>query len=154
MKYLGHIIEQGNISSLEVKVQTIREFPTPTSKTDIKAFWGLAGYYQRYISQFSFIAAPLTDKLKDSKRMEKVEWTPTCENAFNKLKEKLSNQPSLYVPKYSKPFLLQTDASNIGIGIFLAQKEEKDSEHFILYLSRKISSSEKITLLLERNSRL
>ena len=86
--------------------------------------------------------------------MEKVEWTPTCENAFNKLKEKLSNQPSLYVPKYSKPFLLQTDASNIGIGIFLAQKEEKDSEHFILYLSRKISSSEKITLLLERNSRL
>ena len=63
-------------SPLEVKVQTIREFPTPTSKTDIRAFLGQVGYYQRYIPQFSIIAAPLTDKLKVSEKKEKVEWKP------------------------------------------------------------------------------
>ena len=63
------------------------------------------GYYQRYIPQFSVIVIALTDKLKGSKKMEKVEWTPKCENAFNKLKEKLSHQPVLYAPNYSKPFL-------------------------------------------------
>ena len=86
MKYLGHIIEQGNISSLEVKVQTIRELLTAASKIDIRTFLGLAKCYQRCIPKFSIIAGPLTDKLTGIKKKKNAEWTPTFKNAFNKLK--------------------------------------------------------------------
>ena len=143
VKYLGHTVGRGKRSPAELKVKAIQKFPIPTSKTEIRAFLGLAGYYRQYIPMFSVIAAPLTDLLKGRNKKGSIVWNEECTHAFNTLKEKLSNKPVLHAPDFSKPFILQTDASDLGYGIVLAQKDENGDEHPILYLSKKFTSSEK-----------
>lgn len=119
VQYLGHLIGKGKRSPAELKIQAIRGFHTPTCKTDVRAFLGLAGYYRQYIPMFSSIAAPLTETLKGTGRKGKGNWNEANEDAFRLLKEKLSSKPVLYAPNYQKEFLLQTDASDTGLGIIL-----------------------------------
>ncbi|KAG8172413.1 hypothetical protein JTE90_014137, partial [Oedothorax gibbosus] len=78
---------------------------------------------------------PLTRALKGKNRKEKIEWTEECEKAVKVLKQKLTDRPVLYAPDFTKEFIVQTDASDIGIGVVLAQKGEKDLDHPVLYLS-------------------
>ncbi|GBN25934.1 Retrovirus-related Pol polyprotein from transposon 412 [Araneus ventricosus] len=89
------------------------------------------------------LLAPLTETLKGKPRKEKINWRGECTRAFKELKEKLSQQPILYVPDFNKEFKLQTDASNSGMGVILAQNVENDKEHPVLYLSTKFSKTEK-----------
>lgn len=121
----------------------IKDFPTPTTKTQIRSFLGLAGYYRRYIPEFFVISAPLTDLLKGKSRKATVTWSNECETAFQELKKRLSENPVLYSPNLSKPFIIQCDASNLGIDVVLPQKTEDDEEHPILFLSKKFSDTEK-----------
>ncbi|GFX30097.1 retrovirus-related Pol polyprotein from transposon 297 [Trichonephila clavipes] len=86
VKFLGHIVGQGFRTPSEIKVQAVLEFPTPRTKTQIRAFLGIAGYYQKYINLFSVIAAPLTDALKGRAKKGEIKWTTECENAFRELK--------------------------------------------------------------------
>jgi phospholipid-translocating ATPase len=142
VKYLGHFVGQGLRTPGELKVQAIKNFPTPTTKTQIRSFLGLAGYYRRYIPEFSVIAAPLTDLLKGKNRKSTVNWSEACQKAFEDLKSKLSENPVLYSPDFTKQFIIQCDASNLGIGIVLSQISETDEEHPIMYLSKKFSTTE------------
>ncbi|GFT08032.1 retrovirus-related Pol polyprotein from transposon 297 [Trichonephila clavipes] len=137
VKFLGHIVGQGFRTPSEIKVQAVLEFPTPRTKTQI-GLAGLAGYYQKYINLFSVIAAPLTDALKGE-----ITWTTECENAFRELKGKLIDKPVLYAPNFEREFIVQTDASNAGMGAVLTQLNEQGVEHPILYLSKKFSEVEK-----------
>ncbi|GFY41659.1 retrovirus-related Pol polyprotein from transposon 297 [Trichonephila inaurata madagascariensis] len=82
VKYLGHLVSQGLRTPGELKVQVIKDFPISTNKTQVRAFLGLAGYYRRYIPEFSVIAAPLTDLLKGQNRKLTVDWNSSCQNAF------------------------------------------------------------------------
>ncbi|GFW57445.1 retrovirus-related Pol polyprotein from transposon 297 [Trichonephila clavipes] len=75
VKFLGHIVSQGFRTPSEVKVQDVLEFPTPRTKTQIRAFLGLVGYYQKHINLFSVIAAPLTDALKGRAKKGEIKWT-------------------------------------------------------------------------------
>ncbi|GFW44259.1 retrovirus-related Pol polyprotein from transposon 297 [Trichonephila clavipes] len=102
VKYLGHIVGQGFRTPSEIKVQAVLEFPTPHTKTQIRAFLGLAGYYQKYINLFSVIAAPLTDALKGRAKKGEITWTTECENAFRELKGKLIDKPVLYTPNFER----------------------------------------------------
>ncbi|GFX63895.1 retrovirus-related Pol polyprotein from transposon 297 [Trichonephila clavipes] len=138
VKFLGHIVGQGFRTPSEIKVQAVLEFPTPRTKTQIRAFLGIAGYYQKYINLFSVIAAPLTDALKGE-----IKWTTECENAFRELKGKLIDKLVLYAPNFEREFIVQTDASNAGMGAVLTQLTEQGEEHPILYLSKKFSEVEK-----------
>ncbi|GFW28909.1 retrovirus-related Pol polyprotein from transposon 297 [Trichonephila clavipes] len=104
---------------------------------------GLAGYYQKYINLFSVIAAPLTDALKGRAKKGEITWTTECENAFRELKGKLIDKPVLYAPNFEREFIVQTDASNAGMGAVLTQLTEQGEEHPILYLSKKFSEVEK-----------
>lgn len=142
VQYLGHLIGMGKRSPAELKVQAVQDFPVPTCKTEVRAFLGLAGYYRQYILMFSAIAAPLTETLKGKDRKGKIHWTEACDEAFRVLKERLSSEPVLYMPNYQKEFLLQTDASDVGLGIVLAQINDQGDEHPILYISRKLKQSE------------
>ncbi|GFU12259.1 retrovirus-related Pol polyprotein from transposon 297 [Trichonephila clavipes] len=117
--------------------------PTPRTKTQIRAFLGIAGYYQKYINLFSVIAAPLTDALKGRAKKGEIKWTTECENAFRELKGKLIDKPVLYAPNFEREFIVQTDASNAGMGAVLTQLTEQGEEHPILYLSKKFSEVEK-----------
>ncbi|GFW12693.1 retrovirus-related Pol polyprotein from transposon 297 [Trichonephila clavipes] len=112
VKFLGHIVGQGFRTPSEIKVQAVLEFPTPRTKTQIRAFLGIAGYYQKYINLFSVIAAPLTDALKGRAKKGEIKWTTECENAFRELKGKLIDKPVLYAPNFEREFIVQTDASN------------------------------------------
>ncbi|GFV28747.1 retrovirus-related Pol polyprotein from transposon 297 [Trichonephila clavipes] len=143
VKFLGHIVGQGFRTPSEIKVQAVLEFPTPRTKTQICAFLGLAGYYQKYINLFSVIAAPLTDALKGRTKKGEITWTTECENAFRELKRKLIDRPVLYAPNFEREFIVQTDASNAGMGAVLTQLTEQGEEHPILYLSKKFSEVEK-----------
>ncbi|GFX87985.1 retrovirus-related Pol polyprotein from transposon 17.6 [Trichonephila clavipes] len=125
VKYLGHLVGQGLRTPGELKVQVIKDFPIPTNKTQVRAFLGLSGYYRRYIPEFSVIAAPLTDLLKGRNRKSTVDWNSSCQNAFEELKTRLSKNLVLYSPDFTKPFIIQCDASNLGIGVVLCRKYVK-----------------------------
>ncbi|GFW98965.1 retrovirus-related Pol polyprotein from transposon 297 [Trichonephila clavipes] len=137
------ILVEGFRTPSEVKVQDVLEFPTPRTKTQIRAFLGLAGYYQKHINLFSVIAAPLTEALKGRAKKGEIKWTTEGEDAFRELKGKLIDKPVLYAPNFEREFIVQTDASNAGMGAVLTQLNEQDEEHLILYLSKKFSEVEK-----------
>ncbi|GFW17647.1 retrovirus-related Pol polyprotein from transposon 17.6 [Trichonephila clavipes] len=141
VKYLGHLVGQGLRTPGELKVQVIKDFPIPTNKTQVRAFLGLSGYYKRYIPEFSVIAAPLTDLLTGQNRKSTVDWNSSCQNAFEELKTRLSKNPVLYSPDFTKPFIIQCDASNLGKGVVLSQVYENE-EHPIMFLSKKLSLAE------------
>jgi hypothetical protein len=143
VKYLGHMVGGGCRTPTEAKIQAVLDFPTPENKTQIRQFLGLSGYYAKYIKEYAIIAEPLTRALKGKNRKEKVEWSAECDQAFQTLKQKLTEKPVLYAPDYSKEFVIQTDASDKGVGVIMAQKGENNTDHPILYLSRKFSESEK-----------
>lgn len=149
VRFLGHEIGSGTRSPSEIKIQAIKDFPRPSTKTNVRAFLGLVGYYAHYIPKYSTIAAPLTDTLKGKVKKEKIVWNEECEKSFIALKEKLISKPILYAPDYSKEFVLQADASDTGVGIVLSQKIGGE-EHPILYLSKKFTRAEKNYSTIER----
>ncbi|GFV79477.1 retrovirus-related Pol polyprotein from transposon 297 [Trichonephila clavipes] len=146
VKFLGHIVGQGFRTPSEIKVQAVLEFPTPRTKTQIRAFLGIAGYYQKYINLFSVIAAPLTDALKGRAKKEEIKWTTECENAFRELKGKLIDKPVLYAPNFEREFIVQTDASNAGMGAVLTQLTEQvmTDHNPLVWLNRNVSSNPRL----------
>ncbi|GFX43409.1 retrovirus-related Pol polyprotein from transposon 297 [Trichonephila clavipes] len=150
VKYLGHVVGLGKRSPAQLKVQTILDFPVPRTKTQVRAFLRIAGYYRQYIPMFPSSAAPLTELLKGKSKKGYINWTSECQESFVKLKEKLSTNPVLYAPDLKRQFILQTDASDTGIGIVLAQRNDRGEEHLILYLSKKFSDAEKVYCTTEK----
>ncbi|GBM31235.1 Transposon Ty3-I Gag-Pol polyprotein [Araneus ventricosus] len=140
-KYLGHVVGSGVRTPAEAKIKAILDFPTPTSKTQIRAFLGLARYYAHYVKNFSVIAAPLTNVLKGKVKRESIIWTKECNQAFEELKRRFTQKPVLYAPDYKKEFIVQSDASDLGIGVVLSQRDAENEEHPVLYLSKKFSDT-------------
>ncbi|XP_077559123.1 uncharacterized protein LOC144174347 [Haemaphysalis longicornis] len=139
--YLGHVIGRGHRRPSEVKVAAIRDFPQPRTKTDIRSFLGITGYYQRYIPRYSELASPLTDALRKNEPLT-VAWDEAKEQAFADLKNALTSHPVLNSPDYSEPFVVQCDASDRGMGVVLCQKADCNEEHPVLYASRKLTIRE------------
>ena len=135
--YLGHIVGNGEVRPEEVKLQAVREFPTPITKKRVRAFVGLTGYYRKFIPKYAETAAPLTDLTKKN-APNRVKRTEECEGAFNSLKNQLCSEPILKSPDFEKEFLLQTDASERGIGAVLSQYDDNGTEHPIAFYSRKL----------------
>ncbi|KAL0184750.1 hypothetical protein M9458_020446, partial [Cirrhinus mrigala] len=118
-KYLGYQVGRGLIKPQEKKVEAVRQAQQPHSKTQVRAFLGLAGYYRCFIPNFSSIAAPLSDLTRKG-QPERVEWNPEAEKAFQTIKSALTSEPVLRAPDFSCPFLPHTDASDVGLGGVLA----------------------------------
>ncbi|GFX64865.1 retrovirus-related Pol polyprotein from transposon 297 [Trichonephila clavipes] len=129
---------ESHLKHVETVLQRIKR-----AKLTIKPSKCLAGYYQKYINLFSVIAAPLTDALKGRAKKGEITWTTECENAFRELKGKLIDKPVLCASNFEREFIVQTDASNAGMGAVLTQLIEQGKEHPILYLSKKFSEVEK-----------
>uniref|UniRef100_A0A803KDA6 Gypsy retrotransposon integrase-like protein 1 n=1 Tax=Xenopus tropicalis TaxID=8364 RepID=A0A803KDA6_XENTR len=137
VQYLGHRVGSGRVMPEPAKVEVIVNWPTPTTQKQVLAFLGTAGYYRRFIPNYSAIAKPLTD-LTSKRRPRVVTWTPECATAMSALKSALVNAPVLSAPDFSRGFIVHTDASTYGIGAVLSQVDEKGGEHPIIYLSRKL----------------
>ncbi|XP_077344305.1 uncharacterized protein LOC143988526 [Lithobates pipiens] len=137
VQYLGHRVGGGTLKPETGKVDAILAWPTPQTKKQVMSFLGTAGYYRKFVCNYSSLAKPLTDLTK--KKLPKVvSWTPECEQAFQALKEALARAPVLQAPDFTRRFLVQTDASAYGLGAVLSQVDDAGEEHPILYLSRKL----------------
>ena len=101
------------------KIQMIVNLSEPINQKDVRSFLGYAGYYWRFIENFSKIALPLFKLLA---KYVHFYWDTNCQTSFQKLKEKLSSSPILRGPNWELPYHISTYASNIAIGAYLGQK--------------------------------
>jgi hypothetical protein len=134
IKFLGHTISQEGISVDPEKVQEVMDWKPPTTVRQIRSFLGLAGYYRRFIPDFSRIAKPMTKLLKKG---VKYDWSQKCEDAFHALKQHLTTAPVLAQPDNTKPFEVYCDASGTGLGCVLMQENR-----VIAYASRALRPHE------------
>ena len=137
LTYLGHVISEKGISPDPAKVQGIRDFPRPTNCTDAQKFMGMVSYYRKFIPRLTEHSRPL-ELLSASKTWY---WTNVEEVAFSSCKTVLSEEALLHYPDYSLPFVIQTDASSVGLGAVLLQFKG-DIEKPIWFASRALSSLE------------
>ena len=121
VRFLGHSVSAKGISPDPSKTSQVKQWPTPTSVKETQQFLGLASYYRRFIKDFASLASPL-HKLTEKK--SDFRWTSQCQEAFDCLKSHLVSAPILTLPDWSKPFLLDTDASDTGIGAVLSQVQD------------------------------
>ena len=131
IEYLGHIVTATGVQADPQKLEAMVHWPVPSNLKQLRGFLGLTGYYRLFIAGFAFIAAPLTVLL----RREAFLWGPKAELAFAKLKEAMTHAPVLRLPDFTRDFVIETDASNYGIGVVLMQ-----DNHPISFFSKKIGS--------------
>lgn len=138
--YLGHIVSQEGISPDPEKTQVVTNWPIPASVTEVRGFVGLCSYYRKFIRGFSEICAPLH---KLTEKGTKFKWSEDCDTAFLKLKRALTTAPILAYPVENDPFILDTDACDVGIGAVLSQCQEGQPERVIAYFSKSLSKAER-----------
>jgi hypothetical protein len=134
VKFLGHTISSEGISVDPTKVQEVMDWKPPTSIHHIWSFLGLAGYYSRFIPDFSKIAKPKTELLKKD---VKFHWDDKCEEAFHTLRKLLTTTPVWAQPDNTQPFDAYCDASRTGLGCVLMQ-----NNRIIAYASRALRNHE------------
>ncbi|KAJ4964200.1 hypothetical protein NE237_024139 [Protea cynaroides] len=133
--FLGHVLCVEGIKVDPSKIEAIVKWEAPKSVSEIRSFLGLAGYYRRFVEDYSRIAVPLTSL---TKKGEKFVWTDKCEKSFQTLKIRLISAPILTIPVPGQTFTLYTDASGLGLGCVLMQGEQ-----VIAYASRQLKVHEK-----------
>ena len=137
--YLGHKISREGISTDPSKVDVVNKWSTPATVQELQKCLGQAGYYKRYVKNFAGIAKPLyrlTEKGRDLK------WTSECAEAFGKLKALLVSAPILIFPDFSNDFILDTDASEYGLGAVLSQVVN-GCKRVVAYASRILNKAER-----------
>jgi len=139
IRYLGHVVTREGIKTDPEKISAVRDWPIPRTKKQIRSFLGFCSYYRKFIKGFSLIAKPLFSLTEDS---VKFVWTEKCEEAFKELKKHLVSSPILSYPDSQGCFILDTDASNHGLGAVLSQKQG-GIEKVIAYFSRVLNKSER-----------
>ncbi|CAN6562573.1 unnamed protein product [Malus baccata var. baccata] len=134
---LGHIISERGIEVDKSKIDLVRYLPSPTSVKEVRSFLGHAGFYRRFIKDFSKIAQPLCRLLQ---KEVPFEFNEACEQAFNHLKDLLTTTPIITPPDWSIPFELMCDASNYALGAVLGQRKNK-LPHFDIEIKDKKGSN-------------
>ncbi|GJZ00157.1 reverse transcriptase domain-containing protein [Tanacetum coccineum] len=119
---LGHKISKSGIEVDRAKVDVIAKLPHPTTVKGVRSFLGHAGFYRRFIQDFSKIAKPMTHLLE---KETPFVFSQDCIDAFETLKKKLTEAPILVVPDWNLPFELMCDASDFAIGAVLGQRKTK-----------------------------
>ncbi|KAL0543930.1 hypothetical protein IC582_019035 [Cucumis melo] len=114
--FLGHVVSSEGVSVDPTKIEAVTSWPRPSTVSEIRSFLGLAGYYRRFVEDFSRIDRPLTQL---TKKGTPFVWSPAC---FQELKQKLVSAPVLTVPDGSESFVIYNDASKKGLGCVLMQQ--------------------------------
>jgi hypothetical protein len=140
VSFLGHVINEKGIHVQQHKVKAVAAWPTPTTRTEVKAFLGLTGYYRKFVPSYSGVATPLTELTKNSQRFE---WGLTQQQAFDQLKAKLTSAPVLAHPDPMRQYVLNTDASGFAIAAVLSQQQPDGTTRPVAYYSRKMNAAER-----------
>ena len=132
--FLGHVVSASGVSVDPGKVEAVMSWERPKSVFEICSFLGLAGYYRRFIEDFSRLAAPMT---RLTRKEVKFVWDDSCERAFQELKRRLTSAPILIVPERGQRYTVYSDASKDGLGCVLMQ-----SGKVVAYGSRQLKNHE------------
>ncbi|KAJ9566249.1 hypothetical protein OSB04_002215 [Centaurea solstitialis] len=135
VQFLGHVVSRDGIKVDPAKIEAMMSWKSPTNPSEIRSFLGLAGYYRRFIQDFSKIASSLTAL---TKKNAKFLWTDKQEEAFQTLKKKLCQAPILSLPDGTEDFVVYSDASKMGLGCVLMQRGK-----VISYASRQLKDHER-----------
>ncbi|KAJ0695640.1 putative nucleotidyltransferase, Ribonuclease H [Helianthus annuus] len=135
VQFLGHVVNEKGIHVDPSKIEAIRNWEAPKTPTEVRQFLGLAGYYRRFIENFSKIAQPLTTLTQKDK---KYDWGDKQEEAFQLLKNKVCDAPILSLPEGTEDFVVYRDASRQGLGRVLMQRQK-----VIAYASRQLKVHER-----------
>ena len=149
---LGPNIQDQTLRPKDDKIQAIKEAQRPITKKQVRGFLGLAGFYRKFIPKFSEIAAPLTDQTKKDRPNCVKNWLSHHEKAFLTLKSRFTSSPILRLPVFNegKPFILKSDASDIGIREVLLQEIEGEGKLPIAYASKKLLPWERNYSVIEK----
>ena len=134
VEFLGHVVSEEGIHVDPSKIKAIENWSAPKTPTKIRQFLGLAGYYRRFIQNFSRIAKPLTTLTQKGMSFE---WEEKHERVFQTLKRALCTAPILSLPEGIEDFVVYCDASNQGLGCVLTQRGK-----VIAYASRQLKTLE------------
>ncbi|KAK3107513.1 hypothetical protein FSP39_016272 [Pinctada imbricata] len=139
VSFLGHVVSAKGVQCDPSKIEAVKSWPTPQNVKEVKSFLGLAGYYRRFIPNFSAISFPLNRLMR---KKQPFVWDDSCDSAFVKLKQLLTSSPILAFPTENDPFILDTDASLTGIGAVLSQIQNGE-EVVIAYASKSLNKSQR-----------
>lgn len=149
LECLSHVIgESQTLRPVQSKIEAIQKADLPTTKKGVRSFLGVVGFYWRFIPNFSAVAAPPSDLTKKVKPNQVI-WEESQERAFNTLEERLVGPPILKLPEFDVPFILRTDASDLGLGAILLQEQEGQTMP-IAYASRKLLARERNYSVIEK----
>lgn len=126
------------------KVADVQRWPQPKTVKEVRSFLGLASYYRKFVKNFGVMSKPLINLLKKG---EIFNWTEVQEECFQALKKSLSSTPFLASPNFSKPFIIETNASDKGIGAVLQQ-----NGHPIAYISKALGPKNQVLSTYEKES--
>ncbi|KAL0548854.1 hypothetical protein IC582_013330 [Cucumis melo] len=135
VSFLGHVVSKAGVSVDPAKIEAVTGWTRPSTVSEVRSFLGLAGYYRRFVENFSRIATPLTQL---TRKGVPFVWSKACEDSFQNLKQKLVTAPVLTVPDGSGSFVIYSDASKKGLGCVLMQQGK-----VVAYASRQLKSHEK-----------
>ena len=143
--FLGHLITQDGVKPDPSKVSAVQNWPLPKNVTDVRSFLGLCSYYRRFIAQFATIASPLHRLLEAGQTFK---WTSDCQAAFDRLKAALTGDKVMSYPSDDGLFIIDTDASDTGIGATLSQlqwcdRTNREEERPIAYASRSMTKTQR-----------
>jgi len=139
IQYLGHLVSADGVNPIPDKIQALKDWPTPHCIRDVRAFFGLASYYRRFVKGFATIAEPLT---RLTRKQTRFIWTSEAQEAFDQLKQALIDATSLAFPYSELPQILDTDASDVALGAVLSQNLD-GVERPIAFFSRVMNQTQR-----------
>lgn len=139
LKFLGYVVDAAGLHVDVEKVEAMLNLPPPKNVREVRRLLGMTSWYRRFIPNYATVVAPINNLLRKNCRFV---WTESCAAAFEKLKQHLVAAPVMSCPDFDRPFCVQTDASDYGLGAVLTQ-EYPDGERAISYISRSLNPNER-----------
>ena len=142
LKFLGYIVDRNGLRPSGESIEAVLNLSVPKTTTHVRRLLGLINFNRSFLQNCSQYTTPISDLLKNRKKRQPIVWTPEADKAFIELKKILTSAPVLASPDFNKPFVIESDSSDLAVGAVLFQYQD-DVRHPIAYASRTLTKSER-----------